>query len=416
MKRSILIFLLCPFLSFAQGKNIDSLKTALKNAKSDTVRSKTLNALANATLLSDPAKAMDYTQQVIDMYDSIKVEEDQYLGEAYLIRANCFSMIGDYPRALESGLTSLAIAELNHISSLKIRSLNNIGRCYYNLGEFDKAEAYYQKALEAAISAGDKKQTAGACINLGSVCMNKDQYERSLSYFLKASLLYTEVGSKRSAANAYNNMGAAFDGLNKPDSALFYFQKAEGIFKELNDKGGLARANSNMAKEAFKKGDLPKALEYDHIALKLQEEISDVPSLCATYLDLGKIFTEQYKKSKQEQLFAKAKENFDEALAIAKDIGSIDNIMNIYQSLSLLEEKKGDYKSAYEHFKLYAQYKDSITAEENAEKAAKMQLQYEFDKKKQQIELLNKEKAMQELQIQKMKLEKELEEQKKKKK
>jgi len=61
----------------------------------------------------------------------------------------------------------------------------------------------------------------------------------------------------------------------------------------------------------------------------------------------------------------------------AKSSGDIGQLKGGYYKLSSLDSVRGNYKSAYENYKLYSLYRDSLQKKENEKK----ELQYEFDKK-----------------------------------
>src|SRR5688500_17858565 len=124
MKKFFLLLLLCPLLSFGQNKKADSLQKVFDKAKTDTARVRILNQMADALLSSDPVASLKCTQRVISMYDSLQDLPEKPLGDAYLSRANGFSVLGDYSRSLESALMALRIAEQLKNTQLTIRSIN----------------------------------------------------------------------------------------------------------------------------------------------------------------------------------------------------------------------------------------------------------------------------------------------------
>src|SRR5258705_10773588 len=57
------------------------------------------------------------------------------------------------------------------------------------------------------------------------------------------------------------------------------------------------------------------------------------------------------------------------------------DLKTVYSSLATLDSIQGNYKEAYKHYRLFIQYRDSLTNEENSRKSTQTRLQYEFDKK-----------------------------------
>ncbi len=74
-------------------------------------------------------------------------------------------------------------------------------------------------------------------------------------------------------------------------------------------------------------------------------------------------------------------ESLNKGLALAKQMGNIKELQGGYYNLTKLDSAKGNYKEAYEHYKLYSLYRDSLVKEENEKKSLQAKMQYEFDKK-----------------------------------
>jgi len=76
-----------------------------------------------------------------------------------------------------------------------------------------------------------------------------------------------------------------------------------------------------------------------------------------------------------------ALKNFTRGLMAAKAAGDLKKLQGGYYTLTKLDSSKGNYKQAYEHYKLYTLYRDSLIKEETERKALQANMQYEFDKK-----------------------------------
>jgi two-component system NtrC family sensor kinase len=65
----------------------------------------------------------------------------------------------------------------------------------------------------------------------------------------------------------------------------------------------------------------------------------------------------------------------------AKSAGDISVLTGGYRKLSAMDSLRGNYKGAYENYKLYTLYRDSLQKKETEQKELKAKMQYEFDKK-----------------------------------
>ncbi len=68
-------------------------------------------------------------------------------------------------------------------------------------------------------------------------------------------------------------------------------------------------------------------------------------------------------------------------MAKAKAMGDIKKLRGGYYNLSALDSIRGNYKGAYENYKLYTIYHDSLEKQETEKRELQAKMQYEFDKK-----------------------------------
>jgi flagellar biosynthesis/type III secretory pathway M-ring protein FliF/YscJ len=78
---------------------------------------------------------------------------------------------------------------------------------------------------------------------------------------------------------------------------------------------------------------------------------------------------------------AEAKQYITKAIQLSVKIGSKGDLKGGYEGLSMIELAEKNYQQAYEHYKLFIVYRDSLSNEENTKKNIQAQMQYDFDKK-----------------------------------
>ncbi len=92
------------------------------------------------------------------------------------------------------------------------------------------------------------------------------------------------------------------------------------------------------------------------------------------------------------------------ALELAKELRMLKEQQDALHGLALLYEQIGDVNKAFAYQKAYAVMKDSVLNADKAKAVAALQIQYDTEKKEQQIILLGKDKEVQAKEIQKQKL------------
>lgn len=278
--------------------------------------------------------ALVFAQKVIET----KNKEESLKGVK--LRANIYKSIGyinmvtgNYKTALDVYYKSLKIAEENKDTNAIAVAFNGIGMILENQNQFEKAGVFYKKSHDYFFITNDKRNQAGTLNNIGNIYASNKDYNNASNYYLKALKLNEETGNKVWESTNLGNLGVIEFSLHNYVKALEYFNKALIIKQETNDKFGEALLLTN---------------------------ISNV------YIDL-------YEDKKAEQYILRAFE-------IAKSINAIELLRDCNRALSTIYQKLNP-KKALEHYKLFIQFSDSISNDENAQAIYQKEMQYEYEKK-----------------------------------
>jgi C4-dicarboxylate-specific signal transduction histidine kinase len=79
--------------------------------------------------------------------------------------------------------------------------------------------------------------------------------------------------------------------------------------------------------------------------------------------------------------FKVARFYLEKCINLAKENGSRWYLREGYRDISTIDSSQGNYKQAYEHYKKYISFRDSLNNEETTKKSLQSKMQYEFDKK-----------------------------------
>ena len=123
-------------------------------------------------------------------------------------------------------------------------------------------------------------------------------------------------------------------------------------------------------------GQVPDVDSLQKAILESVKKSLDNKALTNPYFDTSKIF-----KGKSPVDLDKIFREINKDLRLAKSHGDIDKVENGYHHLSKLDSLRGNYKGAYENYKLYSLYRDSLQKKETEKRELQAKLQYEFDKK-----------------------------------
>lgn len=147
----------------------------------------------------------------------------------------CYNDMGDHDKALFYYQKAISIEEehqgfYHHNTAT---TYGNIGNSYNDLGNYKQAFAYHKKALDIREKLDDKPLlTASAYDNIGVIYRNLKDYNESLNYHLKALQINEQMlgcGHPYTAITYYN-LGVAYDRLNDSHNGLSYGYAAYKVF------------------------------------------------------------------------------------------------------------------------------------------------------------------------------------------
>ncbi len=319
----------------------------------------------------------DYSEALKSNFASLKirVEMGDKSGTAmsYNNIGNIYESTGNYSEALKNFFASLTISEAIGDKILNAASHCNIGIIYHNQGNYAEALKNYLASLKMEQEIGDKPGIAGSYNNVGLIYQSQGNYEEALKNYLASLKIGEEIGDKQGIADAYNNIGIIYNEQGNNVEALKNHFASLRIKEEIGNKKGIAASLNNIGNIYKEQGNYAEALKNNFAAFKVREEIGDKQGTAESYNNLGEIYLKLGKPSVSKVYEQKA-------LALALEIGSLEDMKSAYGGLSVVDSALGNYKGAYQNYKLYITYRDSLINKENTKKIVQQQMQYDFDK------------------------------------
>lgn len=299
------------------------------------------------------------------------------------------------------------------ISTLTIDSVNSIG--------FEKIVAnlrqslnIFSENLQNARKINYKKGEGIALANLGLVNYLLGEYDKSTEFYIKAIDIFSQNNMQLELADAYGELGYQ---LKRRDlkKANDYMRKAIEIGKNaMNNQGIMSKLYDNYAVLKEMENSLDSSLYYSKKALEIKIKNNDSVGIpfslnkiattyanqkkfkeAVDYLNLSDIY-----RNKEEGNFGKA-----ENLALRSDFfyyqGKIDSALHYYkktlnlsqslnynylisyslENISNLYLLKNDYKNAFEYYKRFRVYKDSLDNLEKNSRIAQLEIAFETEQK-----------------------------------
>lgn len=420
------------------NKKIDSLLLVLKNAKPDTNKVVTLYELSILLHRNNTSEdIMKYASEALAI--SQKENYKWGIGISYYV-------MGFYEyakRNYEQALNNISNAEqiLGQAGDKKNtgRSMYLRGNILFDMGNYSESIKVFTSALETWQAIGYKALTGSCSLDLAISYSHLGNYSKGIEYSYKALQVSEELGDKKVMAQSLHFIGALFYGFGDYESAMKNFRAASAIYLELGNKFDFARNNNMIGEVLLNQGNCTGAHQKFYQSLKIYEEpgapawgapwgYSCIGSVYEKWGDSanaagGKTFAiNKYKEALNNYTISlkKFEEIEDPAgtaerkifigrihfklgqLSIAKKYlldglkisGKFEEKLYLesgYLCLSQIDSAEGNAWKAYEHYKLFALYRDSIFNRESSQKLSIYKVQYEVDKKDQEIKLLSAE-------------------------
>lgn len=282
---------------------------------------------------------------------------------------------GDYDKAISYGKQSLKLAHKYKEDSIASLIDNNIGITFDYKGDYSQALAHFFKALRVAERIKDRNNEAYILSNIGLIYNNQAQYEKALQYHQKSLRIRRELKFQKGIAASVNNMAIVFMNQNQYEKAIHYYRESLAIDLELNDSIGISDDYNNLGVCYQEKEDYERSAYYQLKSLAIREKLHQTLGVATSKLNLGVVAVKQGKLAEGEKYL-------NESMILAKKLGAKEILKSVYQSLSELGDKRGDYKSAFEYLYRFNQIEKELANEDNIRKQTQEEMNYKFDKER----------------------------------
>lgn len=347
----LLFFITIHITIFSNAQNnklIDSLKLDCDAYKlEDTIKIKKLTKLASSLASVNPQSGMETAEKAIALAN--KINQPIYLGDAY----------------------------------------KTMGFIFYNLGKFEEAIVWYNKAIDIYIKHNVAFKLGSCYKNVASMYGLLLRRDKSLEYFDKAAKIFKDNNYLDEYVSCTNMVANVYMMIPENQKALDIFDSNIEYFKKRNMKADLITIYQNKSIIYMRLGHYAKALECLNTANKYidqnnENEVNELNTILACIYELigetdkallihNKILASAIKLNslnliartkvnianvyKQKKENAKALQYYDEVLQLDKDLKdpNINITCLINKSNLLIENNKFNAG-----FKILQQIEESI--------------------------------------------------------
>ena len=392
---TIILLLFTGIVSTGQNNELDSLRLVLGEMESDSSRMQILIEMANECRYYYPEDLRRYNQQALQLAE----KNDYSLGE---------------------GL-----------------ALKGMGKYFYDMGQYDSADYYYNRAELVFRGMDDKKELLNILADYCYVCVAQGEYNKALDAGLSALQMAEEIGNEPELQNAnaflgftYHSSGdkeealkylftgleiaqnrndikgvatikrdiaIVYDDYKDYDLAIKYYSESADLLKQLNDNRSLGIAMFNIAEAYRCQGDFNNAIIGFYDSYQLVTKLNDVTGKTLLLLKLAKTYIDMQKNGlaliKANQIIHQAGySDIDNLLmSSAKQLEKNNNKNDLLTNFKLLVELNklnGNYEKAYYYNNELIVLIETLSQLNTANALAKMLNRFEMQQKEKELELI----------------------------
>lgn len=298
---------------------------------------------------NDVSGSLKYLNLSLTLYKSIRY---QALQEVYDLISIAYIFDLNLQKALPYALLALKTAELNQDTTMQLCTIeNHIGIIYFKKREFENAALYFVKALKTAEAYRDRNTIYLLADNIVNCDVNINKASAAKVILKRIERLYPVSGKELVLDRIINSS----------------FVKVYAALKDINAGRPYAARLKEIDKTEYIKQNNVKAIDDNMVLAKF-------------YLAAG--------ETNNASVFIK---NNDELIKVA---GSTYDRLNLSSLHFRLDTMLKNYGAAVQHLLMTNKIQDSISNEAKAIEFQKQQVQFEAEKKDQQIKLFQQKEVI----------------------
>lgn len=318
---------------------LQHLGIALQIAQTEHLEPQAAQCLAR---MGNVLQLKGHYAQALDLYEQAaeinrRTNNQQQLGRVLVTQGSTLGLTGHNMQGIENMLDALSIFErLNDTEGMAWASLS-ISRLFNRIKLNDKAIQYAEQALNLYRSIGNANGELLTLTEQANIHFGNQHYADALSIAQQVLARNTATGNTHAMAANHLLIGIIHYHTDSLASALLNLNKSYQLKRSLNDSLNLARLNLYLGNVHLTMGNKQQGQQHLNTALQIAQQ--------------------QHLRT-------------DEGEA--------------YHRLSQLLEQQGNAAIALQYYRRYTSIRDSLQTAD----IARLEMQYDFDKREQERELL----------------------------
>lgn len=394
MKSVVIFCLSILFCLHVKADKIDSLNAVIANMPNDSNKVNSLIDLSKAYFYTDPNKTIMFARAAEKL--AVEVKHAKGLALSYKWIGMGYYIQGKYIETLENWEKSLAQFEKNKDKAGQANILNNFGTIYFDQTDETKALEYFLKSLKLSEEINDSLRIATALCNIGNIYNNKEKrssWDKGLEFYMRGLDMSTRIKDTNLIGNTSVGIGEIYFNKGDDKKAIEYFKKS---LEANRGKDGYPYSLNALGKVYTKDGDVLLALQYHNEAYEYAEKNDAKLDMLQSLLGMAKAY-----ESKND--LDNAIKKYYGAVSIADTLGAQLEMKDAFAGLAKCYKEKKDFTNAFKYQELLTTIKDTLYNISTDKKVASLQFDFDIEKKQGQIDLMTKDKELQDLDLRRQK-------------
>ena len=392
-------FLLLSLLFYAsviaQPAKTDSLLRLLNTAKEDTGKVMLYWQAGFSVIYQNPPDALPYFHKGIAL--AKKFSFNRGLERCYAAVSTSYAYVAQYDSQLVYIDTAIIYARMVQDAERLALVYLNKGDALNNLGRFNEAIHNCDTALTFAEKAGNKDRLGRIFYILADIYIKQEQYSRATGNLERSQAYFEQAANKQMLGMCYSNLADIYFRENSHAKAITFYGKAIQMAKEVEDISNLGAYYNSIAEVYLKDRKFTEAETAAKQAIDYSRQAENIMQEALVHDIISRILKGQgrYNEAITEGLTA---------YKILYENNEAERKATVATNLAELYHKTGNINEAYKYLQTARDLNDSLVKEQFNTETARLQTQFDVAQKNKEIQLLNKDKELQQQKLQKQRV------------
>ncbi|MFB2979787.1 tetratricopeptide repeat protein [Microseira sp. BLCC-F43] len=328
----------------------------------------------------EPLADIEELQQQIDNLKKLEPDSPllgslyQTLGETYfqkVQRGQSKSPQTDLDLSIASLQQAAQEFEKSDRKSELADCLEWIGYIQKSVGDWNQAEANFQKSLQLRQELGDRAGMATSYGQLGDIERNRGNWEAAESLYRQYQQMCQELGDRAGMATSYGQLGDIERKRGNWDAAESLYRQCLQIEQELGDRAGMASCWGLLGDIERNRGNWEAAESLYRQYQQMCQELGDRAGMASCWGVLGSIERKRGNWDAAESLYR-------QSLNLATDLNYTWQMAHSNYDLAQLYRATDNSTLAQQHYQTAHQLFTQIGAKKEVEKIEKEWRDLEF--------------------------------------